>query len=86
MTAKEYLKGKVIDEWAEPTSVETRMGLAAYAIRIHEGVEGYNLSDVESLLASCGCGEEFIESCVSFISNSTNFMDMVELIQVELDD
>ena len=86
MTAKEYLESQLRDEWAEPASVQTRKGLAAYAIRMHKGVEGYSISDAENLMRSCGCGKEFIETCIGFLSNSNEFMTMAELITVELDD
>jgi len=76
MTAKEYLVSQLKDEWAEPSSVQTRTALAAYALRMQKGVSGYNIPEAEKVIRSCNCGEDFVKKCTDFLSNSTSFMEM----------
>ena len=76
MTAKEYLESQLRDEWAEPSSVQTRTALAAYAIRMQKGVRGYNSPEAEILIRSCNCDEDFVKKCIDFLSNATSFMEM----------
>lgn len=86
MTAREYLKEQLKDEWAEPTSVQTRKGLAAYAIRLHNKVPGYSIADAEIVIRSCGCSDEFIQKCTDYISRGNDFLSMVSLIRVYIED
>lgn len=86
MTAKEYLISQLKDDCAEPNSVQTRKGLAGYAIKLHKGVKGYSISDAESIMRLCGCGDIFIEKCSRYISESDDFMNMAEQIPFVLDD
>ena len=85
MTAKDYLKSQLSDPWPEATSVQTRTALAAYAMRMQRGVNGYSIPDAEKLIRSCNLNEDFIDACTDFLSDTTNFMQLLSRIP-ELDD
>ena len=75
MTAKEYLVGQLSDPYVEATSVQTQTALAAYAIRMYMGVDGYSIPNVEELLENCGITDVmFIERCTDFISHCFTFL------------
>ena len=75
MTAIEYLKKHLSDSWPEATSVYTQTALAAYAIRMYKGVDGYSISDAEKILIECKIKDKiFIKRCTDFLSNSVAFL------------
>ncbi len=86
MTAKDYLKSQVSDECAESASVQTRKGLAAYALRMQAGVEGYSLDDAEKIMRSCGYGDDFVNKCIRYISEANDFAQMVSLLPCWIED
>ncbi len=85
MTAKEYLKSILRDDWAEPHSVQTQTALCAFAIRIHQGKKGYNLNALTDICRECGCGDEFINKCSRYVSDISMSFALLNRIPV-LDD
>lgn len=85
MRAREYLESQLKDGYPEASSVQTRKGLAAYAIRLHSEVEGYSLSDAEKTIRKYYKDEVFVNSCLNFISNINNYEEIKCRIP-ELDD
>ena len=69
MTAKEYLRGILQDDWVEPHSVQTQTALCAFAIRMHKKVEGYNIETLEKICNDCGCGGDFVKKCSRYVSD-----------------
>lgn len=87
MTAKEYLIKNLSDPYVEVASVQTRTALAAYAIRIAKGVDGYSISEVEDMLEEYGITDEkFIMRCVDFISSVSSFIVTYKPRIPQLDD
>ena len=75
MTAKEYLISQLSDPYVKATSVQTQTALSAYAIRVFNGVAGYNTPNIESILKDCGITDnDFIKRCTDFVSNNAAFM------------
>lgn len=85
MTAKEYLISQLSDEYASYSSVQTRKALSAYAIRIHNEVEGYSIGQLEKLIENEGYDKVFIEKCSLFVSNVNEYLNYVSMIP-ELED
>lgn len=69
MTAKEYLISVLNDPQVKYSSVQTRIALCAYAIRINKEVEGYSLNNLEDLIKKCKYDRDFINNCTSFVSH-----------------
>lgn len=86
MTAKDYLISVLNDPCVEASSVQTRIALCAYAIRINEEVEGYSLTELEGVIRSCGYGKDFIDKCTSFVSNAKETLDYVPRIPANIKD
>lgn len=78
MTAKEYLKSQLGDPHVEYSSPQTKRGLAEYALRIKDGVDGYSIEDAEHIIRSFIKDDEFVEKCKSYISNCTEFLNIIE--------
>lgn len=78
MTAKEYLKSQLGDPHVEFSSPQTKRGLAVYVLKMKKGVDGYSIEDAEHIIRSFINDDEFVEKCISYISNCTDFLNMIE--------
>lgn len=87
MTAKEYLKDLLRDEFLSVADPNTLAALSAFADRMHNGVEGYTLDSLNTLFMESGIGDEyFIKTCTNFVSNATAYLQYRELIPSDITD
>lgn len=76
MTAKEYLISQLKDTWPEATSVQTRTALCAYAIRMRNKADGYSIDDAEGVIREHVNSDDFVNSCLDFLSTTCNYEDL----------
>ena len=82
MTVRNYLKENTADlvkcdQFPKASEPNIRKGLAAYAMCIYKGVDGYSAEDIEALLEECGCDSSFIDKCETFVSHSCEFLELI---------